>query len=68
MTAVALTEDERAEIVDDLAETKALKLRCLGEIRRQRETGEATVSSIAKLDLIVDACRRWEDRYTKDLT
>lgn len=66
VTAV-LTEDERAETITDLEETRALKLRCLGEIRRQRDTRVATVSSIHKLDLIVDACRRWEDRYTKAL-
>lgn len=62
-----LTENDRREIVVDLAETQALKLRCLGEIRRQRDTGEATVPSIHKLELVVDACRRWEDRYEKDL-
>lgn len=66
-TSPTFTDTELAEIHADLASTQALKLKCLGEIRRQRAEGVATVSSIAKLDLIVDACSRWISRYERDL-
>ena len=62
-----LTDEERQEIIDDLADTREMRSRCRGELHRQRQAGTATDSSVWKLERVINACSIWIERYEKVL-